>query len=255
MAASAWARWCIEYEDDDTNENDRGEERHAVREPVQSVRLPPPSAGTPFPPFPLCPGRCGVWALSRLTNGRNGRTGGVVAGCGCPECTGSADPPGVFQNRNAEPFVWRSERSQQHDIPGRVATVVSRAVRFVVPCHRENATAAPRRREPVKLQVEPLEARTVPATYTLPLVNQTGLLPQNQAIYVLGYSVASNLFLDASGHFSDGSTLSSLPAYDISKLPNIFLDDTQQVIGVGFISSSSRQAIGPSLSPGTPTGA
>src|SRR5262245_455768 len=89
---------------------------------------------------------------------------------------------------------------------------------------RHGIPASAKRRASVKLHLEPLETRLVPTSYTLPLVNQTSLNPSQYSIYVLGFSVASNLALDASGHFSNDSASTSIPAFNINSMPNIVLD-------------------------------
>src|SRR5262245_53685729 len=89
---------------------------------------------------------------------------------------------------------------------------------------RHGIPASAKRRASVKLHLEPLETRLVPTSYTLPLVNQTGLNPSQFSVYVLGFSVASNLALDASGHFTDDRAATSIPAFNITSMSNIVLD-------------------------------
>jgi hypothetical protein len=79
--------------------------------------------------------------------------------------------------------------------------------------------------------LEALETRTVPTLYTLPLVNQTGLNPAQESVYVAGFSTASQLELQSNGQFAPfpGSS-GAIPSYDISTLPSIALDSTKALI-------------------------
>lgn len=88
-----------------------------------------------------------------------------------------------------------------------------------------------KRRKASRLHLEALEARTVPTTYTLPLVNNTGLNPGQFSVYALGYSVASNLYLNSSGQFVDDSALTSIPAFNIASTPTLTLDTGKAITG------------------------
>lgn len=87
-----------------------------------------------------------------------------------------------------------------------------------------------RRRTARRLQLEMLESRLVP-TMILPLVNQTGLSASDYSVYVLGYSVASDLWLDGTGRFVDSSAMTSLPAHNIAGLSTITINTGQEVLG------------------------
>jgi hypothetical protein len=69
-------------------------------------------------------------------------------------------------------------------------------------CKRMLGTRAirrPRARRPITARLEALEARTVLSTYTLPLVNHTGLNAEKFSIYVDGFATATNQTLQPSG--------------------------------------------------------
>ena len=84
----------------------------------------------------------------------------------------------------------------------------------------------------VRPQLETLETRIVPSTYTLPLVNQTGLNPAQESIYVLGFSTASQLELQSNGQFAPFSGSSgTIPSYDLRTLPSLTLDSATPLIG------------------------
>jgi hypothetical protein len=110
-----------------------------------------------------------------------------------------------------------------------------------------------KRRKAPGLHLECLEARTVPTAYTLPLVNNTGLNPSQYSVYALGYSVASNLYLNSSGRFVDDSALSSIPAFNIASTPNITLNFGTGVNGarVYFFVAPPNTAISFSRDTGT----
>src|SRR5262245_41095881 len=118
--------------------------------------------------------------------------------------------PGVLRSFRAAAALF----SKAHD-----------ARRHGIPASRK------RRRASVNLHLEPLETRLVPTSYTMPLVNQTGLDPSKFSIYVLGYSAASKLALDASGHFSDNSAATSIPVFNVNSMPKIFLDEGKEIAG------------------------
>jgi hypothetical protein len=86
---------------------------------------------------------------------------------------------------------------------------------------------------PIRLQLETLEDRIVPSTtYNLPIVNQTGLNPAQESVYVLGFSTASQMELASNGQFVPivGST-GTIPSYDISTMPSISLNSATPLIG------------------------
>jgi hypothetical protein len=77
-----------------------------------------------------------------------------------------------------------------------------------------------------------LEPRTVPTLYSLPLVNQTGLNPAQESVYVAGFSTASQRELQSNGKFAPFLGPSgTIPSFDLSTLPSITLDSTQALIG------------------------
>jgi hypothetical protein len=85
-----------------------------------------------------------------------------------------------------------------------------------------------------KLQLETLEARVVPTTgtFTLPLVDQTGLDPSQYSIYVLGFSAASQMELQSNGQFASFPASSgTIPSYNIHSMPSITLDTTTALTG------------------------
>lgn len=65
----------------------------------------------------------------------------------------------------------------------------------------------------------------------LPLINETGLNASEYSVYVLGYSMASNLWLDGTGHFVNSSAMTSLPAHNLTDLPTITINTGQEVAG------------------------
>jgi hypothetical protein len=76
----------------------------------------------------------------------------------------------------------------------------------------------PRARRPIKAHLETLEARTVLSTYTMPLVNHTGLDADKYSIYVDGFSTASGLTLQPSstpGVLSFASQTGTVSSYKI----------------------------------------
>lgn len=85
---------------------------------------------------------------------------------------------------------------------------------------------------PVRLLLEALETRIVPSTFTLPLVNQTGLNPAQESVYVLGFSTASQMELQSNGTFAPFPASSgTIPSYDISTLPSITFDSSTALNG------------------------
>jgi hypothetical protein len=98
--------------------------------------------------------------------------------------------------------------------------------------HRDGKRLRRGHRVPVRPRLEVLETRTVPTLYTLPLVNQTGLNPAQESVYVAGFSTASQLELQSNGQFAPFPGPSgTIPSYDISTLPSITLDSTKALIG------------------------
>jgi hypothetical protein len=93
-----------------------------------------------------------------------------------------------------------------------------------------------------------LEDRTLPAPYTLPLVNQTGLNPSQERVYVLGYSTASQRELQSNGTWAPfpGSS-GTIPSYDVSTLPSITLDPSQALISARLYFFVAPPGGGPSL--------
>lgn len=86
----------------------------------------------------------------------------------------------------------------------------------------------------VRLRLESLEDRIVPSTtVTLPLVNQTGLNPNQYSIYVLGFSAASGSELQSNGQFGAFPQQSgNIPSYNInSTMPSIVLNQATPVNG------------------------
>lgn len=89
-----------------------------------------------------------------------------------------------------------------------------------------------RRAFAVRPQLEALETRIVPSTYTLPLVNQTGLNPAQESVYVLGFSTASQMELQSNGQFAPFSAPSgTIPSYDIRTLSSLTLNSATPLIG------------------------
>jgi hypothetical protein len=87
-----------------------------------------------------------------------------------------------------------------------------------------------RHSRPVRLHLEELEARIVPTTYTLPLQNLSGLNPAQESVYVLGFSTASQMELQSNGQFGAiPSGSGNIPSYNISTMPNIYLNSAQQL--------------------------
>lgn len=87
----------------------------------------------------------------------------------------------------------------------------------------------------VKLQLESLESRIVPsATYTLPLINATGLNPTQESVYVLGYSAASQMALQSNGQFASlasGPATGTIQSFNISTMPPITLSSGTALTG------------------------
>ena len=84
--------------------------------------------------------------------------------------------------------------------------------------------------------VETLETRQMLTTYTMPLVNQTGLDPTKFAIYVLGYSTANQLELQTNGTFGSipagsGHITSYKVGTGAGELSSISWTDSQPMIG------------------------
>lgn len=106
----------------------------------------------------------------------------------------------------------------------------------------------------VRPQLETLEDRVVPApvTYTLPLINQTGLSSAQESIYVLGFSTASQMALQSNGQFASlasGPASGTIPSYNINTMPAITLNSATALIGARlyfFVEPSSQAP--PSLS-------
>jgi len=86
----------------------------------------------------------------------------------------------------------------------------------------DDSASQPQRRASRKLLVEMLEDRTVPS-FTLPIVDQIGTTAAH-SVYMVGFSVASNLYLDATGRFSDSSALTSIPPVNARAVSTITLD-------------------------------
>lgn len=103
-----------------------------------------------------------------------------------------------------------------------------------------------------------LETRTVPS-YTLPLVNQTGLDAGKYSIYVLGFSTASQMELQSNGTFAAISQPSgSIPSFTIGtgagQLQSITLDANTPLIGARLYFFVAPPNMAPSL-PFTGSGA
>src|SRR5262245_46158127 len=77
---------------------------------------------------------------------------------------------------------------------------------------------APLATRPCYLPVlEVLESRLAPAGFTttaLPLNNLTNLALSKYSLWVSGFSTASNLYLDSSGHFQNASGQSTIPVWN-----------------------------------------
>lgn len=92
------------------------------------------------------------------------------------------------------------------------------------------------RRKSIDRSVEKLEGRAMMTTYTMPLVNQTGLDPTKFAIYALGYSTQNKLFLQSDGTFGNiapgsGNITSYKVGSGSGQLSTITWTDSQQIIG------------------------
>jgi hypothetical protein len=107
----------------------------------------------------------------------------------------------------------------------------------------------PRGRCLTRPRLEVLEDRILPTTYTLPLVNQTGLDPSKETVYVAGFSTASQMELQANGTWGAfPSSSGTIPSYDISTLKSITLNSATPLIGARLYFFVAPPGQAPSLS-------
>ncbi len=82
------------------------------------------------------------------------------------------------------------------------------------------------------LDLELLETRLAPSTYTMPLVNQTGLSSSQISVFVLGFSTKSKLMLQDNGTFGAfPSSEGKVKSYNITSLNTITLDSSTTLDG------------------------